>query len=178
MILHQLFSDIDDFCRDTLPEWKKTQLANGDKKRNRSKCLCESEMMTIMVSFQPSGYRTFKDFYLRYVKVYWQQAFPRLPSDNRFVELQAEVLNPLAAFMQSRCVKSQGIAFVDSTALRVCENIRIPRHKMQDVASHRQAGFMASNCTLPSTIAANRSHCALRAVTSMTETPCLILPTA
>jgi hypothetical protein len=129
MILHQLFSDIDDFCRDTLPEWKKTQLANGDKKRNRSKCLCESEIMTIMVSFQTSGYRTFKHFYLRYVKVYWQQAFPRLPSYNRFVELQAEVLNPLAAFMQSRCVKSQGIAFVDSTALRVCENIRIPRHK-------------------------------------------------
>jgi hypothetical protein len=129
MILHQLFCDIDDFCRDYVPEWKKTQLANGDKKRDRKKCLCESEIMTVVVYFQNSGYRTFKHFYLRYVRVYWRQAFPGLPSYNRFVELQAEVLNPLAAFMQSRCVNSQGIAFVDSTALRVCENIRIPRHK-------------------------------------------------
>jgi transposase len=31
--------------------------------------------------------------------------------------------------MQSRCVKGNGIGFIDSTSLRVCENIRIPRHK-------------------------------------------------
>lgn len=30
--------------------------------------------------------------------------------------------------MQSRCKKSRGIAFVDSRALRVCENIHIARH--------------------------------------------------
>ncbi|MDD4963709.1 MAG: IS982 family transposase [Gallionella sp.] len=55
--------------------------------------------------------------------------FPNLPSYNRFVELMSEILEPLAAFMQSRCGQSRGIAFVDSTPLRVCENIRIPRHK-------------------------------------------------
>jgi len=31
--------------------------------------------------------------------------------------------------MKTRCGTSQGIAFVDSTPLRVCKNIRIPRHK-------------------------------------------------
>jgi hypothetical protein len=129
MILHQLFCDLDDFCRAYLPEWQKSQISKGEKKRNRSKCLCESEMMTIVVSFQTSGYRTFKHFYLKHVSVYWKEAFPKLPSYNRFVELMAEVLNPLAAFMHSRCKKSQGIAFVDSTSLRVCENIRIPHHK-------------------------------------------------
>lgn len=36
---------------------------------------------------------------------------------------------PLTAFMKTRCGTSQGIAFVDSTPLRVCKNIRIPRHK-------------------------------------------------
>jgi hypothetical protein len=41
----------------------------------------------------------------------------------------AEVLEPLSGFMQSRCGKSQGIAFIDSTALRVCENIHIPNYK-------------------------------------------------
>jgi hypothetical protein len=49
MILHQLFCDIDDFCRDSVPEWKKTQLANGDKKRARKKCVCESEIITVVV---------------------------------------------------------------------------------------------------------------------------------
>jgi hypothetical protein len=82
-----------------------------------------------VVYYQISGYRTFTWFYLKYVLVYWRQEFPRLPSYNRFVELMAEVLEPLATFMQSRCGKSQGIAFVDSTALRACENIHIPRHK-------------------------------------------------
>ena len=129
MILHQLFCETDDFCQNYLPEWKQTQLTNGGKKRNRAKCLCESEIMTIVVSFQMSGYRTFKHFYLKHVSVYWRQLFPSLPSYNRFVELMAEVLNPLAAFMQSRCGKSKGIAFVDSTPLCVCKNIRIPRHK-------------------------------------------------
>ena len=31
--------------------------------------------------------------------------------------------------MQSRCCKGNGIAFMDSTPLRVCKNLRIPRHK-------------------------------------------------
>ena len=31
--------------------------------------------------------------------------------------------------MQSRCSQGKGIAFIDATSLRVCENIRIPRHK-------------------------------------------------
>jgi hypothetical protein len=129
MILHQLFCNTDDFCQDFLPEWKQTQLQNGTKKRNRSKCLCESEIMTIVVYFQMSGYRTFKHFYLKHVLVYWRAKFPRLPSYNRFVELMAEVLAPLTAFMHSRCGQSDGIAFVDSTPLCVCKNIRIPRHK-------------------------------------------------
>jgi Transposase DDE domain len=129
MILHQLFCDTDDFCQHYLPDWRRTQLQIGDRKRIRRKCLCESEIMTIVVYFQMSGYRTFKHFYLRHVLVHWQSQFPRLPSYNRFVELMAEVLNPLTAFMHSRCGKSDGIAFVDSTPLCVCKNIRIPRHK-------------------------------------------------
>jgi len=129
MILHQLFCDLDDFCIQYLPAWHQRLLQSGDKKRHKAKCLCESEIMTIVVSFQISGYRNFKSFYYKKVLVDWRAEFPRLPSYNRFVELMAEVLEPLTAFMQSRCGKSDGIAFVDSTALRVCENSRIPRHK-------------------------------------------------
>jgi hypothetical protein len=39
------------------------------------------------------------------------------------------VLIPLCAYLQSRRVSSQGIAFVDSLPLKVCHNRRIPRHR-------------------------------------------------
>jgi hypothetical protein len=68
-------------------------------------------------------------FYTAFVSKYWQKEFPRLPSYNRFVELMPKILEPLTAFLQTRFGKSAGIAFVDSTPLCVCENIRIPRHK-------------------------------------------------
>ena len=129
MILHQLFCDADDFCIDFLPLWHSSLLGNGDKKRLKNKCLSESEIITIVAYFQLSGFRVFKWFYQRHVAVYKRAEFPNLPSYNRFVELMAQSLEPLTAFMQSRCGKSKGIAFVDSTSLCVCENIRIPRHK-------------------------------------------------
>jgi hypothetical protein len=88
-----------------------------------------SEMMTLLVAYHQSGYRTFKWFYQQYVRKYWLSAFPGLLSYNRFIELLPKIIIPLTAFMKTRCGVSQGIAFVDSTPLRVCKNIRIPRHK-------------------------------------------------
>jgi len=129
MILHQLFCNVDDFCKDFLPAWRRTQLDDNRKKRIRNKCLSESEIVTIVIYFHSSGYRTFKWYYQKYVCVNLCQAFPKRPSYNRFVELISEILEPLMAFMQSRCGQSHGIAFVDSTPLCVCDNIRIPRHK-------------------------------------------------
>ena len=132
MILHQLFCDIDDFCKSYLEEKNKQRLEEleaGIRKRNRNRSLCESEIITIVVQYQMSGYRTLKWFYINQVQLYYGKAFPNLPSYNRFVELMSQILEPLAMFMQSRCGKSEGIAFIDSTSLCVCENIRIPRHK-------------------------------------------------
>jgi hypothetical protein len=48
---------------------------------------------------------------------------------NCSIELMPEVIVPLTDFMQTRCGKGEGIAFVDSTPLRVCKNLRIPQHK-------------------------------------------------
>lgn len=129
MMLHQLFCDIDDFCQKHLVTWKHSLLETGERKRQRSRGLCESEVMTIAVYFQMSGYRTFKWYYQKLVLVQLRGEFPRLPSYNRFVELMSEVVMPLAAFMQSRCQPSRGIAFIDSTSLKVCTNLRIPRHR-------------------------------------------------
>ncbi|MEO0310362.1 MAG: hypothetical protein RIQ89_19, partial [Bacteroidota bacterium] len=40
-----------------------------------------------------------------------------------------DILIPLTFFMKSRCATGDGIAFIDSTPLRVCDNLRISRHK-------------------------------------------------
>jgi len=129
MSLTQLFSDVDDFCQWFTPEWEKNQLENGNKKRNRPRALSQSEIITIIIHFHQSGYRTFKWFYEKHVCKILNKEFPKRLSYNRFIELLPEVLAPLSCFMQSRCGKGEGIAFVDSTPLRVCKNLRIPRHK-------------------------------------------------
>jgi hypothetical protein len=141
MNVTQLFCDADDFCQRFISNWKKIPLEekkDGDEKtktRARARSVCESEIITLVVCYYLSGYRTFKWFYLRFAQKYWSADFPGLPSYNRFIELMPNVLIPIAAFMQSRCGKGKGIAFVYSTPLCVCTNIRIPPHKtFKDVA--------------------------------------------
>lgn len=57
-----------------------------------------SEVMTILIAFHQSGYRTFKHFYLKHVCVYWGAAFPHLLSYSRFVQLKKEVLTLLRLY--------------------------------------------------------------------------------
>jgi len=129
MDLTQLFCDVDDFCQTFAPLWRQNLISEGTKKRNRTHALSISEMITILVAYHNKGYKTFKWYYLQHVQKLWRSAFPNLLSYNRFIELIPMLLVPLTAFMDSRCDTSQGIAFVDSTKLAVCANIRIPRHK-------------------------------------------------
>jgi hypothetical protein len=89
-----------------------------------------SEVMTIEVAFHQSGYRTFKDLYLRYVTPHLRWAFPRLVSYTRFVELMQHALIPLCAYLQTRKGHSEGIAFIDSTLLAVCHPKRSAGHRV------------------------------------------------
>jgi Transposase DDE domain len=86
--------------------------------------------MTIVISFHQSGYRTFKDYFLRYVTPHLRWAFPQLMSYNRFVELMQEALLPLCAYLQTRKGHSQGVAFIDSTLLAICHPKRATRHQV------------------------------------------------
>jgi hypothetical protein len=86
--------------------------------------------MTIAISFHQSGYRTFKDYFLRHVIPHLRWAFPQLVSYNRFVELMPHALVPLCAYLQTRKGHSQGIAFIDSTLLAVCHPKRSGRHQV------------------------------------------------
>jgi hypothetical protein len=124
-----LFFDIDEFCKLFEPIWMKHLLAGEFKKRNRQRTLSLSEVMTILILFHISGYRNLKQFYLEFVCTHLSQDFPKRVCYSRFVEFERDALIPLAAYLQTKRGACTGISFVDSTKIKVCENLRIPQHK-------------------------------------------------
>lgn len=125
--LLELFCAVDDFCQSFLPTLKRQQLPSASRQRRRARSLCESEIMTILIGFHQSQYRTFKAYYNEHVCV---QDFPALVSYNRFVEFVPSVLVPLLAYLNACRGTCTGISFIDSTALAVCHNRRIGGHKV------------------------------------------------
>jgi len=97
----RVYCDVDDFCREFLPAWERQLLEAGASQRQRPAALTVSEVMTIVIAFQLSGYRTFKHFYIDCVGRYHRDAFPRLVSYSRFVELMPSVLVPLCALSRN-----------------------------------------------------------------------------
>jgi len=135
--LLKLFCAVDDFCQQV----QNRQLPKGGR-RVRQPGLCDSEIMTIMIHFHQSGYRDFKSYYTRHVQPHLHNAFPELVSYSRFVTLVPRVVLLLWAYAQGRCGRCTGIAFVDSTPLRVCHNRRISRHKVfRNLAAHGQCSL-------------------------------------
>ena len=130
MSLLELFCTVDDFCQAFEPEWQQTLLGQGVRQRRRAPKLCLSERMTIIIHFHQSGYRTFKDYYLRHVCEHLQPEFPDLMSYARFVELMPQTLIPLMVYLHRCFGACTGISFVDATALAVCRNQRIRQHKV------------------------------------------------
>lgn len=131
-----LFYDVDNFCIGFKPTYEKKQLENGSKRRNREKTLCLSEIMTIIIWFHLSSYRTFKDYYTKEVSNHLKWAFPLVVSYNRFVELMSDALIPLCYYLYNRKGVCSGISFVDSTKITVCHNRRINSNKVfSDIAS-------------------------------------------
>ena len=123
--LLKLFCAVDDFCH-----WVQHQQLSAGGRRVRQPGLCESEIMTIMIHFHQSGYRDFKSYYTHHVQRHLRTAFPELVSYSRFVSLLPRVVLLLWAYAQARCGRCTGIAFIDSTPLRVCHNRRISRNKV------------------------------------------------
>lgn len=128
--LTSMFCEIDDFCKRFEPEFERQLKKAGLRKRIRSSRLSLSEIMTIIVHFHQSSYRTFKHYYTKHVQMYLSNEFPNLVSYNRFVELMPRAIAPLCCFLNTR--QCTGISFVDSTPLVVCHNRRIHQHRVFD----------------------------------------------
>jgi len=127
MSLLELFCDVDDFMLSFAPQWKGEQLAAG-KQRERAGQLCPSEVMTILIHFHQSHYRTFKAYYTEHLQVHLTSEFPHLISYQRFIALIPSVLVPLLAYLQCRYGSCTGISFIDATSLEGCDPRRISQH--------------------------------------------------
>ena len=127
----EIYCSIDDFCIEFEPLFKKNLLSDGKKRRNRSFTMSTSEILTITVLFHLSGIRTFKHFYLLYVKVHLKNEFPVTVSYNRFTELMQSNMLALTLYLKTSCLgECTGISFIDSTPIRACGNKRIKRNKV------------------------------------------------
>ena len=132
-----LFCDVDDFCLIFEPEYNKKLLEDGTRKRIRRSRLSLSEVMTIIIWFHISGYRTFKDYYTKEVCNHLLWAFPDLVSYNRFVELKSSALFPLCCYLMTRKGDCSGISFIDSLPITACHNRRIHSHRVLSGAAQR-----------------------------------------
>jgi hypothetical protein len=130
MSVLELFCHVDDFCRAFEPKWHAQCLTSDSKRRNRARELALSEIMTILILFHQSHYRTFKAFYTEHVCAELQSEFPHLVSYTRFVEFFPSALVPLCVYLHTCLGACTGVSFVDSTKLAVCHNRRIRQHRV------------------------------------------------
>jgi len=124
----EIFCLVDEFCKEYAEIVDKALIGN---KAKRASTMSQSEIITIAIIFQLSGFRTFKHFYVFYVKTHMKNDFPATVSYNRFTELMQENLMAMTLFLKTCCLGDcSGISFIDSTPVRVCKNKRIHNHKV------------------------------------------------
>lgn len=124
----EIFCLVDEFCKEYDQIVDKHLLGNPSK---RPSIMSKSEIITITILFQLSGFRTFKHFYIYYLQKHMQDDFPATVSYNRFTELMQQNLMPMTLFLKTCCLGDcTGIAFVDSTPVRVCKPKRIKNNKV------------------------------------------------
>lgn len=125
-----VFCDVDDFCK-AYEEYCMHSLMMEKQKIIPRTRMALSEIMTILIMFHLSGYRTFKWYYQKHVMQHQKKDFPNLVSYNRFVEIMKYALVPLILYIvRARFVKCSGISFVDSTPVKVCDNHRIRTNRV------------------------------------------------
>jgi transposase len=128
--LTETFCLVDDFCRVFEPAWHKRLLQAGSKKRRRKSELGLPELMALTILFHQLRFRQFKSFYLNYACRHLRAEFPKLPSCQRMAELMPRCAAPLAALFERLKGTCDGVSIADATSIAVCDNKRIPRHRV------------------------------------------------
>src|SRR3954467_8786276 len=89
-----------------------------------------SEIITLLLVHHSSGFKHLKSFYHGFAEPLLRGSFPGMPCYEHFVALQKSVFVPLVVFLHSHLGTRTGLYDIDSTALPVCDNHRINRHKV------------------------------------------------
>ena len=89
MSLLDLFCSVDDFWQQVAPNWHQTLMTSGQRQRLRPTQMHPSEIMTIVILFHQSHYRTFKAYYTEHVQCHLRSEFPTLVSYQRFASVDA-----------------------------------------------------------------------------------------
>lgn len=130
MDLTTIFYHTDEFCKQFESQYPQRILTAGRNVRKRQTRLILSEVMSIMLYFPYSGYKTFKDYYTKHER-FLRAAFPGLVSYSRFVELQQKAAIPMALFARCAGLAScSGLSFIDSSSLKASHVRRQSSHKV------------------------------------------------
>src|SRR5918995_1149149 len=122
----EVFCEVDDFCQAFLPQWEAFLIGPGGPaprgphvdQRDHHAAAC-----TPQFGFQVSQELLSR---LRRAAGY----FPGMPCYEHFVALQKSAFVALVVFLLSHLGTRTGLYYIDSTALPVCDNHRINRHKV------------------------------------------------
>ena len=107
-----VFYFIDEFCAKFCPWWQKQLLTVGSIHRQRKSRMSVSEILTLMVMFHYSSYRTFKAYYLNYVLIPLRREFPHLVSYTRCIEFMKSVAVPAYVLALASLDKPTGVSFL------------------------------------------------------------------
>ena len=130
MQIIELFCIVDDFVKQFDQLYPQEKISHQTKKiRNRSCKTSLSEVMTILMLFHRSHYRTFKHFFLLNVKVNMKHLFPQLVGYSRFVQLMSHAFFPMFCFVKQHQGAWGELQFVDSTVLTCCHVKRASSHR-------------------------------------------------
>ena len=119
-----------------------------DKKKVISRTrMALSEIMTILIMFHLSGYRTFKWYYKKHVMQHQKKDFPNLVSYNRFVEIMEYALVPLILYLSSVPESLLWIPHQSKYVTIIASEPIVYSVNMQKEEKVPWDGSMASNCT-------------------------------
>jgi len=129
-IITSVFVFIDDFMKIYQKDCSNKFIKITNNQRNRAGNLSISEIMTILICYHFSHFRTFKHYYLYCIGIQYKNLFPSLVSHNRIVRLMPKILLPLSLILHLLKGEKNGIYFIDSTKLQICHNKRISSNKV------------------------------------------------
>ena len=128
----EMFYFVDECCLELEKPIQKHLVGNKPNRKPKKSC---SEVITIMIMFHSRGFRNMKHFYMHYVQKHMKHLFGETVSYNRFLEWMKGATLPMSLLLKTCCMgDGTGIAFIDSTPIRVCKHKALFRSKW--VGSH------------------------------------------